>query len=152
MSKDVGGSLQIRRAELADAAEIARLAIELGYPNSEGDIASRLGILIAQPSRFVAVAAGAGPGLLGWVAAERRLLLESGEVAELVGLVVAEAARRSGVGRALVAAAEQWARGQGMLAISIRSNVARLESHPFYQGLGYIRKKTQHSYARRLVD
>jgi GNAT superfamily N-acetyltransferase len=88
---------------------------------------------------------------IGWVAAERRLLLESGERAEIVGLIVTADARRSGTGLALVKAAEEWAAEQGMQTISVRSNVARLESHPFYERLGYVRTKTQHAYAKQLV-
>jgi hypothetical protein len=38
-----------------------------------------------------------------------------------------------------------------MRSISVRSNVARLESHPFYERLGYVRTKTQHAYAKQLV-
>ena len=150
MTTDRAQPVRIRRAHAADAAEIARLAIELGYPNTEEEIASRLAVLLSQPGYYLAVAPGAGPRLLGWAAAQRRLLLESGEVAELVGLVVGAEARRTGVGRALVAAAEQWAGSQGMHTMIVRSNVVRQESHPFYQGLGYIRTKTQHSYAKVL--
>ena len=34
--------------------------------------------------------------------------------------------------------------------IVVRSNVVRPESHPFYEKIGYERKKTQHVYARSL--
>ncbi|HEX8777263.1 MAG TPA: GNAT family N-acetyltransferase, partial [Rhodanobacter sp.] len=87
-------------------------------------------------------------GLLGWIAIERRLTLESGERIEIVGLVVDAAARGTGVGRALVTDAEQWARAQGFDAIGVRSNVAREGSHPFYEALGYVRMKTQHAYRK----
>jgi GNAT superfamily N-acetyltransferase len=107
-------------------------------------------MLLPSPAHFVAVAERSG-SLLGWVAAERRMLLESGERAELVGLVVGAAARRAGVGKALVSAAEQWATAQQLKVISVRSNIARLESHPFYESIGYARKKTQHSYAKELA-
>ena len=89
-------------------------------------------------------------GVVGWVAAERRLLLESGERVEIVGLIVGAAARRSGIGAALVRAAEDWAVGQQLHLMSVRSSVARIESHPFYERLGYIRSKTQHAYLKRL--
>ena len=79
------------------------------------------------------------------------MLLESGERAEIVGLIVTSSARRSGTGLALVKAAEKWAVEQGMPSISVRSNVARVESHPFYERLGYVRTKTQHAYAKQLA-
>lgn len=141
--------MRIRQATIGDAAGIARLATELGYPSSDVEMAARLGSLLRSDSQFVGVAED-GSNLVGWVAAERRLLLESGTRVELVGLIVGSAARRCGTGRALVAAAEAWALGQGVKVISVRSNVARLESHPFYERLGYARTKTQHAYSKQL--
>ena len=134
---------------MSDAAEIARLATLLGYPVSTEEMARRLHILLLSPAYFIVVAEVAS-GLAGWVAAEKRVLLESGERAELVGLIVDPESRRSGMGRALVRAAEEWAVAQNLDAISVRSNVARLEAHPFYESLGYVRRKTQHAYTRQL--
>ncbi len=59
-------------------------------------------------------------------------------------------ARRMGIGKALVSAAEQWTARQGLTSIRVRSNISRAESHPFYERLGFIRKKTQHAYAKPL--
>jgi GNAT superfamily N-acetyltransferase len=97
----------------------------------------------------VAVAQGRGT-LLGWVHAEQRLNLESGERGELVGLVVGGVARRAGVGRALVHAAERWAAARNLAAIVVRSNVVRPESHAFYRRLGYEPTKTQQVYRKAL--
>ena len=77
-------------------------------------------------------------------------MLEMGERVEIVGLVVDSVARRSGVGRALVAAAEHWARSRGIDEVFVRSNVVRPESHPFYERIGYLLSKTQHVYRKRL--
>jgi GNAT superfamily N-acetyltransferase len=71
-------------------------------------------------------------------------------MAEIFGLVVAQGRRASGVGRRLVEAVEQWARGRGLTDISVRSNVVRPESHSFYERIGYPRLKTQHVYRKRL--
>ena len=128
---------------------MARLASELGYPVTASEMASRLAVLLPLPNHFIALAEGSGV-LLGWVAAERRLLLTSGETAELMGLVVGSAARRMGVGKALVLAVERWASAQGCDAIIVRSNVTRAESHPFYAAIGYTRTKTQHVYVKNL--
>lgn len=143
-------AFRIRAAQLNDAAEIARLTLELGYPGSEQKSRSTLAAILKQPQHFVAVAAADDGSLWGWVHAECRLMLESGEKAELVGLVVSSAARQQGVGKALVVAAENWARQQGMGAICVRSSISRGESHPFYQAIGYMRKKTQHVYEKSL--
>lgn len=142
-------SPRLRLALPGDATAIARLAGELGYPVTATAMAARLDVLLGHPAHHVVVA-DAGDSLLGWIAVERRLTLESGERMEIVGLVVGSTVKRSGVGRSLVAAAEQWAMAQGFDAISVRSNVARDASHPFYERLGYVRRKTQHVYLKAL--
>ena len=139
----------LHQALATDAAEIARLSTELGYPVSPHEIAGRLAILLSSPLHFVSVARE-GSCLLGWIAAEQRLSLESGEKAELTGLVVDPSARRQGIGKLLVSAAERWAAGRGLRKVTVRSNIARKESHPFYESLGYARLKTAHAYMKTL--
>jgi len=138
----------IRRARPGDAAEIARLTTELGYPASVEQTAPRLAALLPLIDRFLVVVAETDGHLLGWIAAEHRLLLHSEARAELIGLVIGPDARRRGVGQALVTAAEKWAVGRGLAVISVRSSTARSESHPFYERLGYRRNRTQHSYVK----
>lgn len=144
-------SHRIRSANLSDAADIARLSDALGYPAGREEIARRLTLLLPNPSHLVLVAEPPeGRGLLGWLAAERRVTLESGTKFEIVGLVVDGTARRSGIGKALVEAAEQWVLGQSGTGLGVRSNVLRPESHGFYESLGYLRKKSQHVYHKSL--
>lgn len=138
-----------RPARAADAAEIARLAGELGYPVDLGSMAARLDVLSGEPRQCVHVVDGEGR-LAGWIAAERRLSLEIGERVEITGLVVDGTVRRGGVGRALVRAVEAWAGEQGIGMVVVRSNVQRQASHPFYEGLGYARQKSQHVYGKHL--
>ena len=45
--------------------------------------------------------------------------------------------QRGGVGRALVADAEAWARAAGAVRIEVTSNQRRLGAHAFYLALGY---------------
>lgn len=139
----------LRPARFEDAAEIARLSTELGYPAGADEMAPRLRTVLADPDRHVIVAS-AQSGLLGWIGLERRLSLEGGEQAEIVGLVVDARARRTGLGAALTAAAEDWARELGYRHLAVRSNAARVESHPFYEKHGYVRRKTQHVYSKPL--
>ena len=141
--------IRIRAATRSDAAAIARLMRDLGYAATEMQIADRLDHLLPLNTHCILIADTAG-NPAGWIAAERRMILESGERVEIVGLVVASAARRHGVGRRLVAAVESWTADQGLAIIFVRSNVVRAESHSFYTGIGYVRTKTQHAYVRDL--
>jgi GNAT superfamily N-acetyltransferase len=143
-------SYSITPAQVTDAAEIARLSLELGYQTTVDKTRTSLKQLLRSPSYFAVVASAHAGQLLGWAVAERRLTLESGESVELTGLVVDTSARRLGVGRALVAATEHWALQNGFSSILVRSNITRTESHPFYERLGFKRTKTQHAYKKPL--
>ena len=140
----------IRRAAVADAAEIARLAEQLGHPLLVPELARRIAALDEVPSQCLIVAEAPGGRLLGWIQIERRVVLTAGERAEIAGLVVDAAARRRGIGRLLADAAQQWARAANLGEIVVRSNVARDAAHVFYPALGYRRLKTQHVYVKSL--
>jgi GNAT superfamily N-acetyltransferase len=144
-------AFHIRNAAAADASAIAALSGELGYPALPQQMRARLDVLLRSASHLILVAAGPSGELIAWLAAEHRLLLEYGERIEIVGLVVASGARRSGVGKTLVAEVEQWTRTQGLSVLAVRSNAARTASHPFYESLGFTRIKTQHSYEKMLA-
>lgn len=137
-------------ASMEHAVDIASLSLELGYQTTVDETREALTQLLASVRHLAIVACDAEGRMLGWTTAERRWTLESGETAELTGLVVTRAVRRSGVGRCLVAAAEQWAQQQGFSSIRVRSNVSRTESHPFYERLGFRLAKTQHVYMKTL--
>lgn len=139
----------IRSARIEDAAEMARLSGELGYPVTVEDMAQRLEAVLPDERHHIIVAAE-GDRLLGRLHVERQVSIELGDRCELMGVVVDAGARRKGIGRALIDAAEEWARSQGVTSIVVRSNVARDQSHPFYESLGYVRSKTQHVYTRTL--
>jgi GNAT superfamily N-acetyltransferase len=142
---------EIRRAQLGDAAEMTRLAAQLGYPMSPAEMTRRLTVLFPNERHCIAVAAS-GELLLGWMHVEHRFSLEGGDRPELMGLVVDSSARRRGVGRELVDVAENWARSRGLPSLTVRSNAARELSHPFYEALGYSRDKTQHVYSKALAS
>lgn len=140
-------ALALRPARVADAAGIASLSAALGYPADPDRIAARLTRLLAREDQRILVGMLDQDLPAGWIHGAVQEPLESGPVCEILGLVVAERARGQGIGRALVEAIGQWARELG-LPLSVRSNVTRLESHPFYERLGFVRVKTQHAYRR----
>ena len=142
-------AVQVRHAVAADATRIAELSDVLGYPVEERTMTERLAHLLARDDNAVFVAVD-GDATVGWAHAAEHELLEVGRLCEILGLVVDASARRSGAGRALVAAIEQFAASRGLRQVSVRSNVVRVESHPFYERLGYTRVKTQHSYRKNL--
>jgi GNAT superfamily N-acetyltransferase len=87
----------------------------------------------------------------GWIHGADRVIVEADQDCEIMGLVVDQDARRDGVGRRLVGAVEDWADARGLPIVTVRSNIVRVESHPFYAQLGYELVKSQHVYHKHLA-
>jgi GNAT superfamily N-acetyltransferase len=141
---------RLRPVTRGDAGAVAALSSQLGYPVSAEAIAARLERLLGQDDQLVLAAIAEDGGLVGWIHAADQDLVESERRCEILGLVVDGRRRRGGIGGRLVAEAERWATSRGLRQMSVRSNVAREESHPFYAALGYGRVKTQQVYRKAI--
>ena len=110
----------------------------------------RFELIARRPDGALFTADSGGP-LLGWVHVYGVHLLESPtSFAEIGGLVVHAAARRQGIGRRLMEAAEHWAGAHGYLDVRLRSGLHRTEAHAFYQAIGYQLAKTSHLFQKLL--
>lgn len=128
----------IRRAEAADAAGVAALLEELGYPASEADARKRLERLADSEDDTVLVAEDGE--IVGLVSLHRvPRLAEGGSFCRITSFVVAEAQRGTGVGHRLMAAAEDVARGWGcdLLEVSSGRRPERESAHHFYRACGF---------------
>ncbi len=146
----MGSQFKIRRATEKDAEAIARLSGALGYEAPVKVMRGRLKAILKSECDLAVVAVEAKGGVIGWLQAHENCVIESGFRVEIVGMIVSAEARRRGVGRALVAEAERWARERTVEGMVVRSNVKRLESHLFYPALGFIAGKTQTVYRKPL--
>lgn len=145
-------TLQLRPAHLDDAADLARLSGELGYPASAAQLRQRLATLLAAPQQhFVCIAQWQGE-TCGWIHGFVRPLLESDTCVELGGLVVAATQRGHGIGSALLAACEQWAKTQGIHQLGLRSAEHRQDAHRFYRQHGYVHVKTSLTLRKTLAS
>lgn len=142
--------LIIRTPAQDDAARLAALSTELGYPADSDRIGARLTRLLDRADHCLRLAASAAGETIGWIHAYEQCVLEADPWCEIVGLVVDPSHRGQGAGRTLVAEVEGWARARALRVLKVRSNVVRTESHPFYQRLGFDRIKTQHVYRKAL--
>jgi len=141
---------KIRRARQADAPRIATLCGQLGYPTTATEMAVRLKSVLRQKNAVCFVAEKKEDGVIGWIHASVRPLLEVDRRADVDGLVVDDKVQGQGAGAGLLDAAEKWARKRGCVGMSVRSNVIRDSAHRFYLKQGYEHYKTQKAFRKTL--
>lgn len=140
--------LIIRSAKPNDAEPIATLIAALGYDVSTADVRRRMAALSGGSQSVLVAVRGELVGVL--TTSVTKVLHRPKPVGRISMLVVAEAERGGGIGRALVAAAEDRLRKAGCGLIEVTSNVKRLRAHAFYRKLGY--ERTSYRFARKLDD
>ena len=144
-----GGGVAIREADVSDAASLARLATQLGYPTTAAEAELRAAAVLGRPQHRVLVAE-VGGDVVGWVHVAPSVTLESDPSAEIAGLVVDEELRGQGIGARLIAEAEAWAAVQGYGLMRVRSNVKRNRARRFYERAGFTVTKRQRNFEKRL--
>ncbi len=142
-------SIVIRLAKAEDAAAIAGLSKQLGYPATAEQSKSRLEAVIGSNEHAVFTACDGGE-VVGWVHVFLALRVESDPFAELGGFVVSASHRRRGIGRRLLAAAEDWTAGRGVTKLRVRSRLEREDARAFYENLGFSVTKEQRVYDKSL--
>jgi GNAT superfamily N-acetyltransferase len=144
------GAIHLRPMHPGDAGDVVELTGQLGYGVTSAEVIERLAHIAGDPDHRVLVAEAGESRLLGWVHVRGSRLIEAEPAAEIGGLVVAEGARRAGVGGALLAAAEDWAIQSGYRLVRVRSNVVREGAHRFYEAVGYFVAKTSYTFEKTL--
>jgi GNAT superfamily N-acetyltransferase len=129
----------IRPPVADDAAAIADLLGELGYPATREEVLVRLEHVSAYPHAIVLVAELDGRVVGVATGHAFPSIHVTSIVAWLSTLVVSATHHGRGVGRGLSGAVESWARDLGAVRISVSSGLHRAEAHAFYEHLGYDR-------------
>ena len=109
----MGEHVVVREAAPRDADAMARLCVQLGYPAESSVMPARLARLSSDPNARAFVAMQ-GDDVVGLVTVHLRYTMNhEAPIAQITLLVVDETVRSRGAGRALVEAAEEWARVAG---------------------------------------
>lgn len=139
----------IRDARADDAAAVARLLTELGYPSDAGAVDERLERLQVVGDRVLV--AEVDEDVVGVAHLQVTPALERDRPAAKLGvLVVDEAQRGRGIGRTLVEAAEAEARLRGCELLFLTTAERRDDAHAFYERVGL--EQTGRRYSRTLSE
>lgn len=130
--------LSIRAAKPADSAALVDLIALLEHKVDETGVRKRISALTrAKLAPLVATLGKQVVGLCG--IDEMTAIHRDAPVGRINILVVAAEARTKGIGRKLVAAAEDLLRERGCVIVEVTSNDRLTEAHAFYRHMGYER-------------
>ncbi|MEA3001737.1 MAG: hypothetical protein QOH81_525 [Sphingomonadales bacterium] len=138
--------LKVRDARPPDAPAVAALVTELGFDLSVADARKRLRALAKAGEPVLVAEREDVVGCLTWHVTP--VLHRPTPVGRVTMLVVAEAARREGVGEALVAEAEARAAARGCGLIEVTSNIELGGAHLFYRRIGF--ERTSYRFVKKL--
>lgn len=138
--------LQIRRAKLADELQLLALVVQFPTPTppSSEAFSHSFRVKLKDPDSFIAVAE-LDSKLIGYVSGDaHETFYAGGKTAWVDEILVAPAARRQGVGRALMAEFENWAESSRCRLVGFATRNAA----SFYEDLGF---KTSGGYFKRYL-
>jgi ribosomal protein S18 acetylase RimI-like enzyme len=140
--------LTIRHAQPGDAAVLAQLMGELGYEATKSEMQMRME-RIATDERYRTFVAVHDSKVCGMIGTLTHASHEHNDLSgKIIALVVSKRQRRSGVGRALVTAAEKDFVKRRVTRITLTTRFEREAAHRFYEALGYA--KTGFRFAKNL--
>jgi len=138
--------IEIRVARAGDCAELSKLRATLWPESSVEDHARELELILTgrMPDTFplsVLVATNGEGGMVGFLEVRLRSHADGCDESRPVGYVegwfVVEPFRRRGIGAALIAAAEDWARGQGCREMASDAEIENEVSQRAHLALGF---------------
>lgn len=127
----------VRSATIEDAADIVGLMRQLGYSVNISLIEEKLRDFSGSATDTVFVAELENE-VVGCISCHiTSLFHKKGSSGRITSLVIKLRRRRTGVGRALVAKAEEFFKAKGCIKAEVTSGSHRLEAHKFYEALGF---------------
>ncbi len=137
MTSPAAQEVRVRSAAEPDALRLAELLTQLGYPVAADEVRERLGYWLPDAMSRVLVAERDGV-VVGCASVHANPYFErTGRWLRIDSLVVDAAERGTGIGRALLAAADRMAGDWGCIAVEVTSSRARPGAHAFYARMGF---------------
>ncbi|MBV8164122.1 MAG: GNAT family N-acetyltransferase [Candidatus Eremiobacteraeota bacterium] len=146
----------VRPLAAGDIPAWKRMRAALWPALQDGENDTECSRIVGQPSRFaVFVAQSDLQTIEGFVEASLREYADgcdTSPVGYLEGWFVQPQARRTGVGRKLVHAAETWARAQGCTEMGSDSILENVEGQHAHARLGYVEVERQVCFRKSLIQ
>ncbi|OJH48186.1 GNAT family N-acetyltransferase [Lactococcus lactis] len=140
----------IRKAEMKDYLDIARLSGVLGYPISEVAVKKNLARILKDADHEFLVFE-LGKRVTAFIEAEIYAPVYAEQVMlNILGLVVDEKNQGQGIGAQLLNALEEKAKAREIKVIRLNSGVQRHEAHQFYEHQGYTSNHSQKRFLKFL--
>lgn len=140
----------IRKAEMKDYLDIARLSGVLGYPISEVAVKKNLARILKDVDHEFLVFE-LGERVTAFIEAEIYAPVYAEQVMlNVLGLVVDEKNQGQGIGAQLLNALEEKAKAREIKVIRLNSGVQRHEAHQFYEHQGYTSNHSQKRFLKFL--
>ncbi|MBS7066388.1 MAG: GNAT family N-acetyltransferase [Lactococcus lactis] len=140
----------IRKAEIKDYLDIARLSGVLGYPISEVAVKKNLARILKDADHEFLIFE-LGERVTAFIEAEIYAPVYAEQVMlNVLGLVVDEKNQGQGIGAQLLNALEEKAKAREIKVIRLNSGVQRHEAHQFYEHQGYTSNHSQKRFLKFL--
>ncbi|SEA16684.1 N-acetylglutamate synthase, GNAT family [Thalassobacillus cyri] len=134
----------IRKAELEDVGELARLMTVLSYPTTKQEMAVRFA-KIKMKTDYQTYVYEENERLLGMIGMVHGFRYEGNDTyIRVVAVVVDEEHRGKGIGKQLFDQAEKWgkAKGAGAVILNSGNRPERAATHSVYEHWGFVKKST----------
>lgn len=138
----------IRLCQLADCQAICKLSSsEMGYDYPEDKTINKLKMLLKSEKDRIFVAT-THEEVIGYVHASDYDVIYAPHMKNIMGIAVSSAYKKNGIGKALLAAVEEWGKETGACGIRLVSGATRTAAHEFYRHCGYDGGKQQINFKK----
>jgi predicted N-acetyltransferase YhbS len=139
--------ISIRWVRPEDYKDISMLSAELGYSYPEEKTGQRIRFILENTKDIILVAESGGKAV-GYIHASPYELMYHDPIMNILGFVVTEEKRGSGIGHMLITELERQIRERGAAGIRLTSGDYRTGAHRFYEKHGYTTNKTSKKYTK----
>lgn len=90
--------------------------------------------------------------VIGYIHGSPYELLYSDSLVNILGFIVSEKYRSTGIGKKLIEKLEKWAKNNGFSGIRLVSGIDRFNAHKFYENHGYMNRKNQKNFVKMFTN